>query len=237
MLNNKTNKGGFFERVKRAARIGTAVAVLGLGGLEGIIGCGGSSGSSGGGDESTPVPTEPAQPTPYNFNYEQKANLAPFYTQEAKAISDPLVGYGQNSVESSCKYAMSAAEFVNAYENDANFNALFNGVYRPIMKMLNPNLTDVEADAQVENLVKSLTNNQETDLDTQMNQDVFFGYVPDGSGGQKAYFAMAAVDEQDNPFVAAVINDGKMVMNGTTPISNVKPLVDFIMTDVNYGGM
>lgn len=193
--------------------------------------CAGENGGGGGagGAKPTDDPKDPLPPDNPTYNWEDAAQLTPFYSYENNTLTDAIGAYGVD-VDSSFSFSMTKAELLNAYMNDANFNAALNNMYRPVMRMLNPNLTDTQADSEIENLIKSLTNNDKTDL--QNGAAVFYGYVQPGKG----YFALFMNDQQGNPSVLVAVNDDPMAANGVTPITGVTELDDFVVNDPGYGG-
>lgn len=189
----------------------------------------GGGGGGAGGAKKTDDPKDPVPGDNPTYNWEDAAQLPPFYSYRNNALTDAIGSYGTD-VDTSYRFSMTKAELLNAYLNDANFNAALNNMYRPVMLMLNPNLTGTQADSEVENLIKSLTNNDKTDL--QNGAAVFYGYVQAGKG----YFALFINDQQGNPSVLVAVDGDPMAANGVTPITNVTPLADFIVNDPGYGG-
>jgi hypothetical protein len=222
------------QGMKRRTFIGGGLAAMVLA----AAGCRGSGDDDHGNPApptgATPDPDTTPDPTPeeeWTGNYNKVGDLTPFYTQETASISDTIGSYGVNIKDSPGLYSMTAAEFKDAYMNDATFNLAVNEMYRPVMQMLNPDWDNFEADEQVGNLVKSLTDNEGTDLVS--GASVFFNYVSAGRG----YFALSIKDEQGNKKVLVAVDNDAMAFDGITPITNVTDLVDMIMTNPDYGGM
>ena len=229
---------GFMQNHPRL-QIGTVTLATLLTLMGGAAGCG----SSGGGSESNAPAQDntnlPGDPTPgegYIFDFEKAANLDPFYTQQVlypqggDAINVPL-SYGVN-IADSFSVSMNESTFGALYMADQGFADRIRDIYRPIMQALNTNLTATEADQKVDNLVNSLTNGTKTDLDNDYDQVVFFGYVPDGSGGQKAYLGLSIVDENGNKKIVVAVGSD-MNAQGSANVNNVDDLVDYTLQ--NYG--
>ena len=232
--------GGFRGFMRNHPRLQTGTVTLAtlLALMGGAVGCG----SSGGSDDNAPAQDStnlPGDPTPdegYTFDFEKAANLDPFYTQQVlyptggDAIDVPL-SYGVN-IADSFRVSMNETTFAALYNTDQAFAGLIRDIYRPIMQALNTNLTATEADQKVDNLVNSLTNGTKTDLDNDYDQVVFFGYVPDGSGGQKAYLGLSIVDENGNKKIVVAVGSD-MNAQGSANVNNVDDLVDYTLQ--NYG--
>lgn len=208
---------------------------LAAGALAFAIACGGSGGGGGGNDGGNNDPPKPDEPG--DFHYKTLNSIKDFYTQSVNGINSPLT-YGPD-VNTSYSCALTKAQFAAAYKDNEEFRTLFNNMYGAIVQKRRTGLTPEEANKEVKNLVDSLTDGKDLELDAEGMPNegspvVFFGYVPDGAGGQKAYLAYWVKDEEGNHLVLGAV-DYDTVKSGITTLVNVEPVVEERINDSNEG--
>lgn len=190
----------------------------------------GDDGGGNGGNPGAKKTDDPQDPVPGDnpqYNWEDFSQLAPFYSYLLTSTTDSIGPYGTN-VNDSYAYSMDETKLVSAYNNDANFKAAVNNVLTPIMQGLG--YAPDKIDSEIENLILSLSNDDQTDL-VDGQPSVFFGYIPDGRG----YLALSLTDQEGNPHVVVAV-DNDNASNGSTPVTGITTLVNFIMNSADYGG-
>ncbi|MBD3313853.1 hypothetical protein GF345_05415 [Candidatus Woesearchaeota archaeon] len=216
------------------------LGVLGAGALYTFLSAYGCADPSSGSDNNkgnTQPPEQRPDPEPWNPDYNNIADLAAFYTQEADGVDQPLQDYGHIIAADPSLAAWDVQTMLDRYQgtNDADWgfrNAVMD-VYETMLRL--KGLTPEEASPEVDHLMACLSDGYPADLENIMMDTpqgpmniggVFFGYIDD-NGTQKGYIALNLKDENNNDrLLVAVDND--LVLDGTGNITNITELVDYV---------